>query len=281
MRNPLIIVTFLFCCINLHLSAQSSEANNLIYKGNKKATQENYSEAERTYRKAISVSPESSEAIYNLGNAHYRNEDFDEATQRYFQTQKVADSKEDRHKAFHNLGNSYMQKKDYEKAVEAYENALRNNPTDDETRYNYALAKSFLENDPPQQNQDENENQDSQDNQDNQDQQQDQQNQDQNQDNQDQNQDQQNQDQNQDNQDQNQDQQDSDQSENEGQPDEQENDQQQDQNQQPDRKDSPSQLSPQQITNLLEAMNNQEKQVQEKINAKKVKGQPVRGRKDW
>lgn len=278
MRYPLIIVTFLFSCINLHLSAQSPEANNLVYQGNKKVGQENYSEAERTYRKAISVSPDSPEAIYNLGNAHYRNEDFDEATQRYFQTQKVADSKEERHKAFHNLGNSYMQKKDYEKAVEAYENALRNNPTDDETRYNYALAKSFLKNDPPQQNQDENENQD---NQDNQDQQQDQQNQDQNQDNQDQNQDQQNQDQNQDSQDQNQDQQDSDQSENEGQPDEQENDQQQDQNQQPDRKDSPSQLSPQQITNLLEAMNNQEKQVQEKINAKKVKGQPVRGRKDW
>lgn len=275
MRNLLIIVIFLFSCINFHLIAQSPEANNLIYKGNKKATQENYSEAERSYRKAVSVSPESPEAVYNLGNAHYRNEDFDEATQRYFQTQKVADSKEERHKAFHNLGNSYMQKKDYEKAVEAYENALRNNPTDDETRYNYALAKSLLKNDPPQQDQDQDENQDSQDNQDNQDQQQDQQNQDQNEDSQD------DQD-NQDNQDQNQDQQNSDQNKDKGQPDEQENDQQnQDQNQQPERKDSQSELSPQQVTNLLEAMNNQEKQVQEKINAKKVKGQPVRGRKDW
>lgn len=272
MRYPLIIVIFLFSCINFHLIAQSPEANNLIYKGNKKATQENYSEAERSYRKAVSVSPESPEAVYNLGNAHYRNEDFDEATQRYFQTQKVADSKEERHKAFHNLGNSYMQKKDYEKAVEAYENALRNNPTDDETRYNYALAKSLLKNDPPQQNQDQDENQDSQDNQDNQDQQQDQQNQDQNEDSQD------NQD-NQDNQDQNQDQQNSDQNEDKGQPDDQENDQQQ--NQEPESKDRPSGLSPQQVTNLLEAMNNQEKQVQEKINAKKVKGQPVRGRKDW
>lgn len=279
MRHPLIIVVFLFLCINFHLSAQLSEANNLVYKGNKKLAQENYSEAERSYRKAVSVSPESPEAIYNLGNAHYRNEDFDEATQRYFQTQKVAGSKEDRHKAFHNLGNSYMQKKEYEKAVEAYENALRNNPTDNETRYNYALAKSLLKDDPPQQNQDGEDNQDSQNNQDNQDQQ----NQDQNQDGED---DQENKDQdqdsqdNQENKDQNKDQQNSDQNEDEGQPDDQENDQQ-DQNQQPDQKDRPSELSPQQIVNLLEAMNNQEKQVQEKINAKKVKGQPVRGRKDW
>ena len=41
------------------------------------------------------------------------------------------------------------------------------------------------------------------------------------------------------------------------------------------------QLSPQQVQSLLEAMNNQEKKVQDKVNAKKVKGVPVRGKKDW
>ena len=52
------------------------------------------------------------------------------------------------------MGNFYMQKKEYEKAVEAYKNALRNNPADDETRYNYALAKELLEKE--QQKQDQN-----------------------------------------------------------------------------------------------------------------------------
>jgi hypothetical protein len=28
-------------------------------------------------------------------------------------------------------------------AVESYKNALRNNPEEDETRYNYAIAKKF------------------------------------------------------------------------------------------------------------------------------------------
>ena len=37
-----------------------------------------------------------------------------------------------------------MQKEEYDNAIEAYKQALRNNPTDEETRYNLALAKMAL-----------------------------------------------------------------------------------------------------------------------------------------
>ena len=40
-------------------------------------------------------------------------------------------------------------------------------------------------------------------------------------------------------------------------------------------------LSPQQIKNLLEAMNNEENKVQEKMNASKTKGIKVETDKDW
>ena len=40
-------------------------------------------------------------------------------------------------------------------------------------------------------------------------------------------------------------------------------------------------MSPQQIKNILEAMQNQEQKVQQKINAKKQKGTPVKTDKDW
>ena len=43
----------------------------------------------------------------------------------------------------------------------------------------------------------------------------------------------------------------------------------------------PGQLSPQQIKNLLEAMNNQEQKVQEKMNAEKQKGVKIKTEKDW
>ena len=42
-----------------------------------------------------------------------------------------------------------------------------------------------------------------------------------------------------------------------------------------------SQLSPQQIQNLLDAMQNAEKKSQEKLEGKKVKGAPVKTKKDW
>ena len=129
--------------------SQNGEITNYIYEGNKNTQSESYIEAEKSYRKALSLSPEKAEALYNLGNTHFLEEQYDEASQRFFQTQKLSKNKEVRHQAFHNMGNVYMQKKEYQKAVEAYKNALRNNPADDETRYNYALAKELLEKDKP------------------------------------------------------------------------------------------------------------------------------------
>ena len=40
-------------------------------------------------------------------------------------------------------------------------------------------------------------------------------------------------------------------------------------------------ISPEQLKNLLKAMNNEEKKVQEKVNKNKVKGIPVKNKKDW
>ena len=259
MKKPILVGLLVIC--SFYVSAQ--ETQNLIYQGNQKLNEKAFSEAESKYRKAISDNPNKIEGIYNLGNTHYQAENYQEATQRYFQAQKLADSKEKRHKAFHNMGNSYMKKKDYPQAVEAYKNALRNNPNDEQTRYNYALAKSLLE----QERQDDSQQQDQQqDNSEDQDQQDNSEDQDQ--------QDDDSQDQNQENEEQNSD----DSSQQDNQSDQkQENSDQQESQQQPSEQ---NRLSPQQIKNLLQAMDNQEKKVQEKINAQKVQGIPTRG-KDW
>src|SRR5699024_7684379 len=59
-------------------------------------------------------------------------------------TAKNAKTKTLKHKAFHNLGNAFMEQKQYSQAVRAYQDALRNDPTDDQTRYNLAVAKDKL-----------------------------------------------------------------------------------------------------------------------------------------
>ena len=125
--------------------SQERDSNNYTYNGNKFSEKKVFDEAEMSYRKAISSEPNNLKALYNLGNTHYKEKDFDEAAQRFFQAQKETDNKFQKHKAFHNMGNVYMQQKEYAKAIEAYKNALRNDSTDDKTRYNYALAKELLE----------------------------------------------------------------------------------------------------------------------------------------
>ena len=235
------------------------KANDYVHEANELINEDKFVSAEMEYRKAISEHPTTVAGVYNLGNSYYRKGNFEEALYREQQAAKNATSKEEKYKAFHNIGNILMQNKQCQEAVEAYKNALRNNPSDDETRYNLALAKVCAEQQKDQNKDDQNkdedkENQDQKD-QDNKENQQDQQ------DNKDQ-----------DDQNKNQDEQDKDQN---GKPNE---DQQKEQKQQQPR---PQQLSPQQIKNLLEAMNNQEQKVQEKMNAQKEKGIPIKTDKDW
>lgn len=229
------------------------KANDYVHEANQLINEDKFVSAEMEYRKAISEQPASVAGVYNLGNSYYRKGNFEEALYRQQQAAKNAANKEEKHKAFHNIGNILMQNKQCKEAVEAFKNALRNDPIDDETRYNLVIAKECAE-----QQQDENKD----------DEKKDEDKKDQDQKDQDKKEDQK------DKEDQNKDQGDQKQDE-KGKPKEDQN--KQDQQQQPHQQ----QLSPQQIKNLLEAMNNQEQKTQEKMNAEKQKGIPVKTAKDW
>ncbi|NND79957.1 MAG: tetratricopeptide repeat protein [Croceitalea sp.] len=249
-----------------------NESTNLTWEGNKSLSENDFVSAEVDYRKAISKSTDNNAAPYNLGNAYYNKETYSEAFGRFKQAGELANEKPDKHKAYHNMGNVFMKQKQYDKAVEAYKEALRNNPKDEETRYNLALAKELLKKE--QEEQDKNEdNEDQKDKKD---------------------QDKENEGDNKEDKDKSDkkdegdegdkgDQKKEDNKEGDGDKKEEEKkqpeqgDKPEEQKQQP----RPNQLSKQQIQNLLEAMQNEEKKVQEKIDAKKVKGAKVKNEKDW
>ncbi len=268
-------LNFFFILFGLFMGwSQKGEITNHIYEGNEKTETQAYTEAEKSYRKALSLAPEQAAALYNLGTTHFLDKQYEEASQRFFQTQKFAATKPEKHRAFHNMGNAYMKQKEYQKAVEAYKNALRNNPADEETRYNYALAKSLLDNEEPPQEQEQEDKKDKKEQEEQQDKEQ--------------NKDQQGDQENEDEQNPEKEGDQGDESKEDGKP-KNEGDQNKEQKQKPnesqpkDKRQAPKkgQLSPEQVQSLLEAMNNQEKKVQDKVNAKKVKGVPVRGKKDW
>lgn len=260
------------------------DAQNLTYWANESVAKDHFVKAETQYRKAIGTDPNNPIAAFNLGSTFYNNESYSEALSPLKKAATVVEDEAQKHAIFHNMGNVFMKSKAYEKAVEAYKEALRNDPTDHETRYNLALAKEMLkkeQQEKEQEQKDQNQKDDSKKDQD----------QDQK-DKQDQEGDQKK------DQEGNPDQGEGDKKDDNGDPKdpgEQEKEEQKkgegdrkketeqkpkekEESQAPPRK---SQLSPQQIQNLLEAMQNAEKKSQEKLDAKKVKGVPVKTKKDW
>tara|TARA_B100001765_G_C19502588_1_gene340346 strand:+ start:971 stop:1828 length:858 start_codon:yes stop_codon:yes gene_type:complete len=258
---------------NKEREAEIKQSKALLSEGQSNLKNDNFNLGEADYRKAIALNPKAATGKYNLGNAYYSKSKNAEAMRRYQQAAQTAETKAQKHSAFHNLGNTFMNAKKYQEAVESYKNALRNDPTDDETRYNLALAKEMLEKNPPEGGGgDDDKEQDQQDQNDQNEENKDQG--DQNKENEgNEGDDEDNKDQGEEK-DQNKE---GDQEDQKGKPDQPEKEGDTPKNQQP----VPGKLSPQQIQNLLEAMNNEEKKVQDKINAKKQKGQRVRSEKDW
>lgn len=249
-------------------------SNDLIYKANE-VVNDDFVSAEMEYRKAISQKPSYAIGAYNLGNAYYNNGKFNEALLRHQEAIRTATTKAEKHKAYHNIGNTLMQEKKCKEAVEAYKSALRNNPNDDETRYNLGLAKECSKN---QGGGGGGEDEDKEDEQD-QNQQEQQQSQDQNQDQKENNEQNDNEkEEGEDNKKEGEEQEDE-----EGKPKDENKEMEQGDQKKDEKRPKPQQgqLSPQQIKNLLEAMNDQEQKVQEKINAQKAKGAKVQTDKDW
>ncbi|MBQ2562874.1 MAG: tetratricopeptide repeat protein [Muribaculaceae bacterium] len=161
--------------------AQSTKAErNLIREGNSLFADENYADAEIAYSKALQANPASAPAAYNMGLAIAKQAAEGDTTglaQRadslFNHAAQLTHDKKLKSMAYYNMGNISYNAQQYERAIQAYQNALRNVPTDDDARYNLRMAQLKLqEQQQQQQNQDknqQNQNQDQQ-NQQNQDQ---------------------------------------------------------------------------------------------------------------
>ena len=260
--------------LNKEQKEADKKATNMVFKANELVVEDNYVEAEMEYRKAISEAPTKAVGAYNLAHTYYKKGSFDEALFRSQEAAKNATSKDEKHRAFHNIGNILMQNKQCKEAVEAFKNALRSNPNDEETRYNFALAKECAEqqkqdgggeDDKKDENKDEEQNKEDE-----------QKKEDENKDNKDKKDDQDKKDEG------DKDKKDGDKDkDDEGKPKDDKKDDKDNKDKNQKQKPQPGQMSPQQIKNILEAMQNQEQKVQEKMNAEKQKGAKVKTEKDW
>ena len=116
--------------------------------------QENAPKAQVEYQKAIEYDNTNAIAHYNLGNALLHQNKAEEAVKEYDTAVRFERDKKRKAKMYHNLGVVMQSAKQFDKAVAFYRESLRNDPTNDETRYNYALSLFQLKKQPPQGGQD-------------------------------------------------------------------------------------------------------------------------------
>jgi Ca-activated chloride channel family protein len=205
-----------------------------IRQGNKEYEDESYEKSEVQYRKALEKDLSSYEGNFNLGDALYRQQKYEDASKKFSGLTSTEKERKELAKIYHNLGNSLLESNRVEESIEAYKNALRNNPDDYETKHNLAYALNLLQQQKKQQQQ------------------------------------QQQQNQNQDKKDQDQQKQD--------QQDQQQQEQKQQEQQQQQQKDK---ISREDANRILQALQQDEKQLQEKLKKQLARAQRVVVLKDW
>ncbi len=234
----------LLCLMISNMFAQSERSH--IRDGNGAYKDKKYSDAEVSYKKSLEKNKDLVEGSFNLGDALYKQDRFGEAAEQYQIAAAKAKDGETKSQALHNLGNSLMREQKYQESLAAYKEALKANPKDTETKYNYEYAKRMLQQQQQQQQRQEKKDDKKQDEK--------------------QNQDQQKQDQQK-------------QQEQKKQEQQKQEQQKQEQAKQQQAQQKKQQISKEDAERILEALKNDEKKVQKKLQ-KKV---PARGQveKDW
>jgi len=263
-----IVVIFLVAFSSTRLQAQKDsiakqrKARKFLRDGNNLYKQQKFTDASVAYQKALGNNTKYDKATYNLGNSLYQNKNYKEAIPQYELTAKTAKDKFTKAEAYHNIGNAMMESKQYQSAVDAYKNSLRNNPKDDETRYNLAVAQKLLDKEKKENKNDKNK--------------------DKNKDKKDKDDKKKDKDKKKDGDDKDKKDKDKD---GKGDKDKDNKNKNPKKDDKKDKKQKPKpqqgKMSPQQIKQLLESLNNEEKKTQKKMNAKKAKGKKIKQEKDW
>jgi tetratricopeptide (TPR) repeat protein len=134
-------ISIFILLISLSYNIQSQNKKTLIRDGNNLYNDSSYNMAEMQYRKSLEKDQDYFNASFNLADAIYKQERYEESSSLFDALKDNAKNNIDLAKINHNLGNSLLKENKTDQAIEAYKDALRNNPKDEQTRYNLAYAQ--------------------------------------------------------------------------------------------------------------------------------------------
>ena len=128
------------CLLFFSLAAFSQTDRDYIRRGNRLMRDSVYDKAQVEYQKAIERDNTNPISHFNLGNALLYQNKAEDAMKEYETAARLEKDKMRLAQIYHNMGVVLQSAKQFDKAVACYRNSLRNDPTNNETRYNYALS---------------------------------------------------------------------------------------------------------------------------------------------
>lgn len=146
-----ILLTFMFLIFTFVIDAQSDKK--YIREGNREYAKNNFPESEISYRKAIDKNKQSPNAVFNVGDALYKQKKYEDAGKQFEESTGQNEDKNKKADGLYNLGNSLLQAKKIKESIDAYENSLRLKPNNMQAKYNLAYAQDLLQKQKQQQQQ--------------------------------------------------------------------------------------------------------------------------------
>lgn len=134
------LLFFFITICSLGAFAQNKEYT-LIHQGNRAFQRGEWAKAEQNYKGALKINPKNGRAMFNLGDTYLAQKNDKDALDWYTKAAKTETNKNVKAMAYHNIGYLHHVKREYDEAISAYKDALRNNPNDEDTRYNLALCQ--------------------------------------------------------------------------------------------------------------------------------------------
>lgn len=144
----------IYILVLVAVTAFAQQERKFIRKGNKLFEKEDYQQSEIQYRKAIDKDKNSYSGLFNIGDALYKQEKYEDATKQFSDLAEKQMSKEDKSKLNYNIGNSLLKNQKLQESIEAYKEALRNNPNDMDAKHNLVYAQRMMQQQQQQQQQD-------------------------------------------------------------------------------------------------------------------------------
>lgn len=248
------LAIILFGLVAFNFATAQADKKKLV-DANKLYSDSAYLKASELYNSVDASSEFKSKANYNAANALYRADSTQKAIEMLQNQAQLFSDAGNKAKSYHNLGNAYVKEGKLKEAVDAYKQSLINNPSDEETRYNFTKAKQLLKQQEEQQKKDDKKDEKNKDNKD------------------------------QEKKDEKQDEKQEDKKEEEQKQDqksEEQKQQEQEQKQQEQKqKQQEQKASRKQAEQMLNALNQEEKGIQKKVKRLKGKGEKIEIEKDW